>query len=558
MKHLFKILFTLTPLFLINAAKSDVIYNIGINPKSEAALQWNQNVYIAFSYKTSEASGVKIYADPMSGDSLAANYTVGGVIIYHGNGTGSKSFTITTGNVVVDKIRFQVYDANQNTLILEFFIPVKFYFSENAIYNIQLSPATYSAVQDSQFVNITFNYITTQAGGVRIATIPKTGLSIAQNFSYYEWLCPTGSGSGTANKFTILKDIAYVDGIEFLMRDNNKTTTLLDFVMPVKYKFSPNAISDIVISPSTATGLLLNEQVNVSFAYGKSATDTVTIFPIPYSNGTLPIHYTVSGPVIRATGSGTKNGWFTVTSGSITIDTVHLEMWDGGKGQVLFDWPVPVNLHFASSKITDIVFDPTSAAYFTTNGQVNISFGYTTSEAGGIKIITLPKSGSSFTPGSTASVSPLYPTGSGSGTSSFTITGGSAIIDSVSFQMYDATQTTLLQEFVVPVKFYFGNQASTGVKANSTEIVTKFVLSQNYPNPFNPSTTISFAIPSKAYVTLKVFDIMGREVATIVSEELSAGNYSRQWNAANMSSGIYFYRLQAGSYTETKKLVLLR
>jgi hypothetical protein len=124
--------------------------------------------------------------------------------------------------------------------------------------------------------------------------------------------------------------------------------------------------------------------------------------------------------------------------------------------------------------------------------------------------------------------------------------------------MYDATQTTLLQEFVVPVKFYFGNQASTGVKANSTEIVTKFVLSQNYPNPFNPSTTISFAIPSKAYVTLKVFDIMGREVATIVSEELSAGNYSRQWNAANMSSGIYFYRLQAGSYTETKKLVLLR
>ena len=85
-----------------------------------------------------------------------------------------------------------------------------------------------------------------------------------------------------------------------------------------------------------------------------------------------------------------------------------------------------------------------------------------------------------------------------------------------------------------------------------------FRLSQNYPNPFNPSTTISFTLPSRSFVTLKVFDIIGREIATIVSEELPAGNYSKQWNAANMSSGIYFYRLEAGSFTETKKLVLLR
>jgi hypothetical protein len=59
-------------------------------------------------------------------------------------------------------------------------------------------------------------------------------------------------------------------------------------------------------------------------------------------------------------------------------------------------------------------------------------------------------------------------------------------------------------------------------------------------------------------VSLKVFDLIGREVAIIVSEEMSAGSYSRQWNAANMSSGIYFYRLQAGSFTETKKLILLK
>lgn len=85
-----------------------------------------------------------------------------------------------------------------------------------------------------------------------------------------------------------------------------------------------------------------------------------------------------------------------------------------------------------------------------------------------------------------------------------------------------------------------------------------FSLNQNYPNPFNPSTIISFSVPIKSHVTLKVFDILGREVATLVSEEMSAGNHSQQWNAVNISSGVYFYRLQAGSYTETKKLVLLR
>jgi photosystem II stability/assembly factor-like uncharacterized protein len=83
-------------------------------------------------------------------------------------------------------------------------------------------------------------------------------------------------------------------------------------------------------------------------------------------------------------------------------------------------------------------------------------------------------------------------------------------------------------------------------------------LSHNYPNPFNPTTTIYFAIRSQSFVSLKVFDLIGREVATIISEEMPAGNYSRQWNAVKMSSGVYFYRLQAGSYSETKKLVLLK
>jgi hypothetical protein len=98
----------------------------------------------------------------------------------------------------------------------------------------------------------------------------------------------------------------------------------------------------------------------------------------------------------------------------------------------------------------------------------------------------------------------------------------------------------------------------TSVNMLTTDLPTHFNLEQNYPNPFNPATTISFSLPSKSFVSLRVFDIIGREVVTIVSEEMPAGSYSQQWNAINMPSGVYFYRLQAGSFTETKKLVLLK
>jgi hypothetical protein len=98
----------------------------------------------------------------------------------------------------------------------------------------------------------------------------------------------------------------------------------------------------------------------------------------------------------------------------------------------------------------------------------------------------------------------------------------------------------------------------TGIRENADKIPTVFSLSQNYPNPFNPSTMISFSLPSRSFVSLKIFDVMGRVVATIVSENLPAGSYQRQWNASGFSSGIYFYRIQAASFTEIKRLVLLR
>jgi hypothetical protein len=86
----------------------------------------------------------------------------------------------------------------------------------------------------------------------------------------------------------------------------------------------------------------------------------------------------------------------------------------------------------------------------------------------------------------------------------------------------------------------------------------KFSLSQNYPNPFNPSTNIKFQIANNKYVLLKVFDVIGREVQTLVNEKLKPGEYEVTFDGSALPSGVYFYKLTAGEFTQTKKLILLK
>jgi len=105
---------------------------------------------------------------------------------------------------------------------------------------------------------------------------------------------------------------------------------------------------------------------------------------------------------------------------------------------------------------------------------------------------------------------------------------------------------------------YRCSSPTTSVPNSVNDVPRIWNLGQNYPNPFNPTTTIPFSIPRQSFVTLNVFDVLGREVGVIVSEQLSAGNYTRRWNGSNAASGIYFYRLQSGTFSETKKLLLLR
>jgi hypothetical protein len=155
----------------------------------------------------------------------------------------------------------------------------------------------------------------------------------------------------------------------------------------------------------------------------------------------------------------------------------------------------------------------------------------------------------------------LTKTQAGAGDVSFVIAGGPYTINAgdtlnVAFALLAADNLTLLRNYLNKAKQKW-NLILTDVEENQNEKFS-YQLYQNYPNPFNPKTTISFSIPTKDHVTLKIFDALGNEVTTLIDKELDAGKHSIDFDGKNLSSGIYFYQIQYQGYKLLRKMVLLK
>lgn len=112
--------------------------------------------------------------------------------------------------------------------------------------------------------------------------------------------------------------------------------------------------------------------------------------------------------------------------------------------------------------------------------------------------------------------------------------------------------------FSVPGNVRELTSPSVGITLNANSVPSEYSLSQNYPNPFNPSTRINFSVPQTGSVTLKIYNVLGTEVQTLVSEEKEKGSYEVEFNASGLSSGIYYCKMQSGNFSDTKQMVLLK
>ena len=143
----------------------------------------------------------------------------------------------------------------------------------------------------------------------------------------------------------------------------------------------------------------------------------------------------------------------------------------------------------------------------------------------------------------------------------------SLVID-INYNVINASQLTNGQLVIVwavldaasnKISLQIQSKVSSPTGVEETPIVANdFILEQNYPNPFNPSTTIRYSIHKEALVSLKVYSSIGVEVVTLVNEIRQPGNYDVTFDAAKLSSGVYFYRIQMGSFIQTKKMILMK
>ena len=132
-------------------------------------------------------------------------------------------------------------------------------------------------------------------------------------------------------------------------------------------------------------------------------------------------------------------------------------------------------------------------------------------------------------------------------------------VDVTDSRSYTATaQFSITASGITPKVDGHSNGKDITSKNLEKDIPTTYGLAQNYPNPFNPSTTIYYQLPKDGFISLKVFDIVGNEVKTLVNGYRSAGNYSINFDASNLSSGIYFYQIKTNNYFAVKKMMLLK
>jgi len=138
-----------------------------------------------------------------------------------------------------------------------------------------------------------------------------------------------------------------------------------------------------------------------------------------------------------------------------------------------------------------------------------------------------------------------------------TFNGASCELRSVDVNTGNSTLITAWAADLISFGIY-GDCPPTGVEQTSDEVPSEYKLSQNYPNPFNPTTNIEYSIPSESFVELKVYDILGNEVASLVNEQQQAGVYRADFTADNLPSGMYFARITANEFTQVVKMILLK
>ena len=556
MKRLLISLAVAVALALPGVAFGVAVSGIQFDPAPSAAIQWNQDVNIAFNYTVDVPDGVRISARPFSQGALTPSYSASGSPVYPpGSGAGSSVFRILSGLPTIDEVRFQVWNAAQTELLLTFFVPVYYRVGPHAIYNIAVTPSSPSCVMfDDQRIDIAFDYRTNYAGDILIFARPMTNGSLTPGYAASgSAVLPPGSGSST-QWFTITNPPEVtVDQIRFEMKNADQSVVLLEFMVPCHYEFKSGSVCNITFDPPWPCARLHDERVYTYFNYHTDVPGGVRIFVLPYTNGAPTPDYAVSGSPLYPTGTGSGDGFFLIMSGEQTIDHVRYKMTTADQSQTLFEYFRPVNVHYAPHVVRGVQLEHPSPAYFTTTHLAETLMPYTNSAPGGVLIWTQPYTGGSYTPNGAYQGSPVYPPGSGVADGGVTILSGSGVVDQLRLSMKTADQTEQLMEWFVDAHLFFGSQGSSA-GVDDPALVRSFApLFTLVPNPVTGASILRYQLPEAADVRLRLFDVGGRAAGFILGERQAGGEHAATLNVQGLPSGVYLLKLDARGAEENRE-----
>lgn len=331
-----------------------LVTGLALSPDSPNILRTNENVTVSFQYITNDANGARIFIRPFTDGSPTPGYAAHPSPLYPtGSGQGSGWFTITSGTVVVDQIRVQMYNAGQSELLFEACLPVYYLFTDapHAVTHISLFPDTPDVLKFDQNLNLEFQYITRESNGVYIWARPFTNGAPTPHYGAHgSPVYPPGAGGG-GGWFTILSGTVVVDQIRIQMWDTGQTNLLFEAFLPVYYRFmSPaNIVNHIEFAPDTPNIFKYSDNVNLSFDYTTDSAAGVRIWARPFSGASLSPGYAAHGSGIYPVGSGSGSGFFRLTAGPTIVDRVRIQMWDPDQTTLLYEAFLPVHLLWAGS-----------------------------------------------------------------------------------------------------------------------------------------------------------------------------------------------------------------
>jgi len=341
----------LTPAIASAAPAVHVTTHFKLTPGTPNVMKLDQRVSVTCTYVSPEPTGVRIFMRPMTGGVPTANYAAHPSPIYPaGTGAADGWFTITKGNVTVDHIRIQVYNAAQTVMLDEVLIPVNYRFTSataNVLSRLTMT-ATPNVLQHKQRVSLSFKYRTTNKAGVRIFVRPLTGSALTPNYAAHASpLYPVGSGTAKG-WFTVTKGTPTVSKVRLTMWNANQTRLLFKAVVPVhfQYKKPANVVRSITLTPANPNVLRLGQNLALTFKYATTDAGGVRIFARPMTGGAATPNYAAHPSPLYPTGAGSADGWFTIENVGATVDEIHIWMTNADQTVTLFDTEIPVSFQF--------------------------------------------------------------------------------------------------------------------------------------------------------------------------------------------------------------------